>query len=103
MGGTAMVQLVQTTTIGCDWEKAAGRVDEMHWMLTFDSLSEEGKWAEAIVEDDTYIEHMIVLRSEVGPTVDKLYRSVDFAWTVRRVQFRGHKSPEESATYQLEH
>ena len=102
-----MVQLVRTTAIEGDWEKAAralrklmlqakdstlvqdsyllfnvaGRVDGVHWVVTFESMADEEKWGESVVNDETYIEQLMALRSEVAPMVDRLYRSVDFAWT----------------------
>ena len=99
-----MVYLTRTGRVTKDWEKAwefctelsrffkenykdiedvqlltniAGRLDEFHWVLTFESLAKEEEIAMKLVADERY---MMLLKKGEGffsDFVDNLYRSVD--------------------------
>ena len=51
-----------------------GAIDESHWVLTFDSLADEDKWAGAVMQDEVYRDWFTAADGVMGPMVDKLYR-----------------------------
>jgi len=96
-----MVHLVRTSTILKDWEKAwkvwsglaehvkkeykevkdsyfltniAGPTDQVHWVVVFDSLADEERFAMKVYEDKAYFKGMSESQGLVSSPVDRLYR-----------------------------
>jgi hypothetical protein len=53
-----------------------GPIDEMHWVLEFDSLAKEDEWAARIMQDDLYLNWFKEAEGKATPGFDRLYRDV---------------------------
>jgi hypothetical protein len=51
-----------------------GPINEIHWVMHFDSLAEEDEWAAKIVQDEVYVNWFIKAEGILTPGVDRLYR-----------------------------
>jgi len=98
-----MVYLVRTAHIINDWEKVgelyrdlsthikekyeqvkdsyfllniAGPVDQIHWVIAFDSLADEESYAHKVMDDPKYVEAMKMTMDLMSPPVDRLYRKI---------------------------
>jgi hypothetical protein len=96
-----MVYLVRTCSFLKDWEKAwqsvadlsdhcqkeykevkesyflsniAGPIDQLHWVLAFDSLAEEERFASKAMKDEAYGKAFMEFEGRLTPFVDRLYR-----------------------------
>jgi hypothetical protein len=96
-----MVYLVRTSRFLKDWEKAwksiaglsdhlkeeykevkesyflsniAGPIDQLHWVLAFDSLADEERFASKAMEDKTYAKAFADFEGRLTPFMDRLYR-----------------------------
>jgi hypothetical protein len=73
-----MVYLVRTCRFLKDWEKAwksiAGPIDELHWVVAFDSLADEERFALKAMEDEVYGKTFMDFEGRLTPFVDRLYR-----------------------------
>jgi hypothetical protein len=96
-----MVYLVRTCKFLKDWEKAwqsisglsdhlkkdykevkdsyflsniAGPIDELHWVLEFESLAEEERFAAKAMKDEAYGKAFMEFEGRLTPFVDRLYR-----------------------------
>jgi hypothetical protein len=96
-----MVYLVRTSEFMGDWDKAwsilsdmikyvgqnydqvkdsylmtniAGPTDQVHWVLAFDSLADEEKFAFKVFQDPKYMEAMRSTEGLMTAPVDRLYR-----------------------------
>jgi hypothetical protein len=96
-----MVYLVRTCSYIKDWEKAweavaglsehvkkaykevkesyflsniAGPIDQLHWVLAFDSLADEERFASKAMEDKDYGKAFMQFAGRLTPFVDRLYR-----------------------------
>lgn len=54
-----------------------GPINELHWLLKFDSLADEDEWATKVVRDEVYLNWMSAMEGVMTPGIDKLYREVD--------------------------
>jgi hypothetical protein len=96
-----MVYLVRTCKFLKDWEKAwqsissltdhlkkeykevkdsyflsniAGPIDELHWVVEFDSLADEERFALKAMKDEAYGKAFMDFEGRLTPFVDRLYR-----------------------------
>lgn len=96
-----MVYLVRTFGFLKDWEKAweaieglskhvakeykevkasyflsniAGPIDQMHWVVEFESLADEERFAAKAVKDEAYGKAFMAFEGSLSPFVDRLYR-----------------------------
>ncbi len=102
-----MIHLVRSAEVVGDWEKVGkalnemleaakahekvresylmfnvtGLLNEVHWVLTFDSLADEDAWAASVMGDEGYIKAMTDMSEEVDAVEDNLYRRFDEAWS----------------------
>jgi len=53
-----------------------GRLDEMHWLLAFDSLAAEDDWAAVVMGDPVYGEWFTAMDGKIGDIVDHLFRDI---------------------------
>ncbi len=51
-----------------------GPIDEMHWVLQFDSLAAEDEWAGKIVQDKVYLNWFRETEGLITPGFDRLFR-----------------------------
>ena len=51
-----------------------GPINEVHWVLAFESLAAEDDWASKIVKDEIYLNWMMKAEGLITPGVDRLYR-----------------------------
>lgn len=99
-----MVYLVRTCSFLKDWEKAwesiaglsehvrkefkevkasyflsniAGPIDQMHWVVEFESLADEERFAAKAMKDDAYGKAFMAFEGRLTPFVDRLYRRDD--------------------------
>ena len=49
-------------------------INEIHWVMHFESLAEEDDWAAKIVQDEVYLNWFIKAEGVLTPGVDRLYR-----------------------------
>ena len=52
----------------------AGPVNEMHWVLHFESLADEDSWAAKVMKDELYTDWFVAAQGVISPFVDRLYR-----------------------------
>jgi hypothetical protein len=96
-----MVYMVRTCRFLKDWEKAwqavdglsnhvkkeykevkesyflsniAGPIDQLHWVLSFDSLADEERFASKAMKDEAYGKAFMDMDGRLSPFVDRLYR-----------------------------
>jgi len=96
-----MVYLVRTCKFLKDWEKAwegvtglsdhlkksykevkdsyflsniAGPIDELHWVVEFESLADEERFAAKAMKDEDYGKGFMAIEGRLTPFVDRLYR-----------------------------
>ncbi len=96
-----MVYMVRTCSFLKDWEKAwqavaglsdhcrkeykevkesyflsniAGPIDALHWVLAFDSLADEERFASKAMKDEGYGKFFMDFEGRLTPFVDRLYR-----------------------------
>ena len=51
-----------------------GPVNEVHWVLEFESLADEDEWGTMIMQDEHYIGWLRESHGIISPFVDRLYR-----------------------------
>ncbi len=57
-----------------------GPINEMHWVIQFDSLADEDEWAGKLMRDETYMSWMMASEGIIGSdVVDRLYREESMA------------------------
>ena len=96
-----MVYLVRTSKFLKDWDKAweaiaglsehvkkqykevkdsyflsniAGPIDEIHWVVAFESLADEERFASKAMKDEAYGKAFMDMDGRLSPFVDRLYR-----------------------------
>ena len=60
------------------WMNITGSLNEIHWVLTFDSLADEEKFALKAMQDDQYFKQMEEVEQYLDPNFgeDHLYRKM---------------------------
>jgi hypothetical protein len=96
-----MVYLVRTSRFVKDWDKAweaisglsehvkkqykevkesyflsniAGPIDQLHWVVAFDNLADEERFAARAMQDEAYGKAFLAFEGRLTPFVDRLYR-----------------------------
>ena len=56
------------------WEAIAGPIDELHWVVEFNSLADEERFASKAIKDEAYGKAFMEFEGRLTPFVDRLYR-----------------------------